>query len=168
MCSKKTIKDINVKVFNTITNKNVAKIMSNIFHVIVNTNSIVQHVIKIKSGIMKHVNVSKYYCNCKKDYNWNPSTCIWENSKYLNSIDNTSVITCVEIISVMDIVTTKMTNTIATNVTKNCHSKKVSYKIDCYILHSFLAIKLLLIITIMCYHYTKNRLKQKGINVPTI
>ena len=98
---------------------------------IVNTNSIVQHIIKIKSEIMKHVNVSKYYCNCKKYYNWNPSTCICENSKYLNSIDNTSVITCVEIISVMDIVTTKMTNTIATNVTKNCHSKKVSYKIDC-------------------------------------
>ena len=47
MCSKKA-KDINVKAFNIITNKNV----------IVNANSIVQHVIQIKNGILKHVNVS--------------------------------------------------------------------------------------------------------------
>ena len=40
MCSKKA--------FNIITNKNV----------IVNANSIVQHVIQIKNGILKHVNVS--------------------------------------------------------------------------------------------------------------
>ena len=30
----------------------------NIFHVIVNANSIVQHVIQIKNGIIKHVNVN--------------------------------------------------------------------------------------------------------------
>ena len=30
----------------------------NIFHEIVNANSIVQHVIQIKSGITKHVNVN--------------------------------------------------------------------------------------------------------------
>ena len=62
----------------------------------------------------------------------------------------------------MDIVTTKMTNTIATNVTNsssiNCHRKKVR---DFYILHTvLLAIILLLIITIICYHYAKHRLKQ--------
>ena len=59
------------------------------------------------------------YCKCKKGYSWNPSTCICENSKYLKIIADTSVIACDEIISVMDIVSTKMTNTIATNVTKN-------------------------------------------------
>ena len=47
--------------------------------------------------------------------------CICENSKYLKSIADTSVIKCDEIISVMDIVSTKKTNTMATNVTENCH-----------------------------------------------
>ena len=51
----------------------------------------------------------------QKRYSWNPSTCTCENSKYLKSIADTSVIACDEIISVMDFVSTKMTNTIATN-----------------------------------------------------
>ena len=71
----------------------------------------------------------KNYHKCKKDYNWDPSTCICENSKYLKSIADTSVIECDEIITVMDIVSTKKINTIAANVTStasiNCHSKKV-------------------------------------------
>ena len=66
----------------------------------------------------------------------------------------------------MDIVSTKKTNTMATNVTTtasiNCHSKKVRY---CYILRTvLLVIILLLIITIICYHYQK----QKSINILTI
>ena len=67
----------------------------------------------------------KNYRTCKKDYSWNPSTCICKNSKYLKSIADDSVIACDEIISVMVIVLTKMTKTKVTNVTKNCHSKKV-------------------------------------------
>ena len=66
----------------------------------------------------------------------------------------------------MDIVSTKMTNTIAINVTKNCHSKKVR---ACYILHIvLLGIVLVLIIIIICYHYAKHGSKQKGINTLTI
>ena len=64
---------------------------------------------------------------------------------------DTSVIEWDEIISVMDIVSTKMTNTIAKNVTStasiNCHSKKVR---DCYILHTVFISDL---ITIYNYHY---------------
>ena len=76
------------------------------------------------------------------------------------------MITRDEIISVMDIVSTKMTNTIATNVTKNFQSKRVRYELDCYILHTvLLAIMLLFIITITCYHYAKDRSKEKGIDV---
>ena len=37
----------------------------------------------------------------------------------------------------MDIVSTKITNTIAINASINCHNKKVGYKIDCCILHTF-------------------------------
>ena len=56
----------------------------------------------------------------------------------------------------MDIVSTKMTNTIATNVLKNCHLKKVIYKINCYILHIvLLEIILPLIIIIIYYYYAK-------------
>ena len=55
----------------------------------------------------------------------------------------------------MGIASTKKTNTIVTNVTStaltNCHRKNVR---DCYILHiDLLAIILLLIFTIICYHY---------------
>ena len=84
---------------------------------VVNANSIVQHVIQIKNGITKHVNVNvKVIVHAKKDYSWNPITCIFENSKYLKSIADTSVIECDEIIFAMDIVSTRKTNTIATNV----------------------------------------------------
>ena len=55
----------------------------NIFHFTVYVNSIVQHVIRIKNGIIKHVNVNvKIIVSAKKDYSWNPSTCTCENSKY--------------------------------------------------------------------------------------
>ena len=84
---------------------------------------------------MKHVSVSIKIIQCNKDYSWNRSTCTCENSKYLKSIADTSVITSDEIISVMDILSTKMTNTIATNVTGNCHVRKVR---NCYILHTVL------------------------------
>ena len=44
----------------------------------------------------------KCYRTWKKDYSWNPSTCICENHKFLKSIAGTSVITCDEIISIID------------------------------------------------------------------
>ena len=69
----------------------------------------------------------------------------------------------------MHIVSIKVADTIATNVSINSDSKKVRYKINCYILHTvLLVIILLLIITIICYHYAKHRSKQKGIDALTI
>ena len=52
-CVPKETKDINIKAFNTITNKMELKQQQNIFHVIVNANSI-----QIKNGITKLVNVN--------------------------------------------------------------------------------------------------------------
>ena len=80
------------------------------------------------------------------------------------SIADTSVTECDEIITAMDILSTKMTNTLA-NVTStasiNYYSKKVR---DYYILHTLLlVIILLLIIITICYYYVK----QKGINALT-
>ena len=42
----------------------------------------------------------KHYQNiyvCKEDYVWNPATCTCENGKYLGSIIDYSLITCVEL-----------------------------------------------------------------------
>ena len=94
---------------------------------------------------------------------------LYENDKYLKSIPDTSVIACNEIISVMDIASTKMTNTMATNVSINLDGKKVRYKVDCYIFHTdLLVIILLLIITIICCYYAKQRSKQKNMDAITI
>ena len=49
ICVPNKAKDINIKAFNMITSK---------IHVIVNANSIVQYLIQIKNGIIKHVNVN--------------------------------------------------------------------------------------------------------------
>ena len=64
------------------------------------------------------------------------------------------MIECDEIITAMDILSTKMANTIVTNVTSTAsihyHWKKVK---DSYILHTvLLVIMLLLIIIIICYY----------------
>ena len=60
-----------------------------------------------------------------------------------------------EIITVMDIASTKLTNAIATNVTSTastyCHSEEVR---DCYVLNKvLLVIILILMIVIVCYFY---------------
>ena len=36
---------------------------------------------------------------CKNDYSWNPSTCIYENGKYLKSNVDDSVMVCDNIIN---------------------------------------------------------------------
>ena len=73
------------------------------------------------------------------------------------------MIACDEIIDVMDIVWTKITNTIATNKSINSDDKKVRYKIDWYILHIVLSMIIFLLITIIiCYQYSKHRSKLKN------
>ena len=156
ICVPKETKYINVKAFNMIADKNEAKAMT-------------QHIScdckwKFNSAIcnsnQKWNNKEcqcecKNYRTCKKDYIWNPSTCICENSKDLKSGTDTSMTECDEIIIVMD----SRKKTIATNFKStaliNYHSIKV---IDCYVLHTFLlGIILLLIIIIICYHYSKQK-----------
>ena len=69
-------------------------------------------------------------------------------------IANMTMLECDEMITVMDIVATKITNTIATNVTSNAsinfHGKKVR---DCYILHTLLLVIILPLIVIICCNY---------------
>ena len=91
----------------------------------VNAHTIVQHEIQIKNEIAIHANVKvKSIVHAKKDYSWNPSTCICEHSKYLkDTVDNLQL--CDEI---RDAVSTQVKNTISTNVTStasiNSHNKK--------------------------------------------
>ena len=110
---------------------------------------------------------------CKKDYSFNSSKYICDNNKYLESIVDKSVTLCDEIINVTDSVSTNVTNTIAeivmSTVPINFDDKKVRYKMDCYILHTFLLVIILLfIIAIICYYFTKNGSKRKRIGTPTI
>ena len=58
LCVPKETKDITVKAFSMITNKDETKAMTEHIYVIVNTNSVVQFVIQNKNGIIKHVNVN--------------------------------------------------------------------------------------------------------------
>ena len=58
ICVSKKTKEINVKVFNIITNTNEAKKWQNKFHAIANANSILELAIQIKKGIIDYVNVS--------------------------------------------------------------------------------------------------------------
>ena len=113
----------------------------------------------------------------KKYYIWSPATCSCENSKYLASTIDNSVITCDEIIiaagSVPTNVPTIVMSTVSTNVTRtasiNVHNKKVRYKMNCYILYMvLLVVILLLIITVIGYHYAKNKSRQKNIGPLTM
>ena len=158
ICVSKETKDINVKAFNMIRNKNEAKAMTEhiAFDFKCKCNTPTCNLKQKWNNKTKQCKCKNYF-KCKKDYSCNLSTCICDNSKYLKSIADTSATDCDELIIVMDISSTKKTNTITTNVlstaSTNCRIKKVR---DCYIFHTFLlAIMLLLIIIIICYYYAK-------------
>ena len=58
VCVPNITKDLNLSVFNMITRINESKILTNIYHVIVNINLTVASVTRIKSGIMISIGVS--------------------------------------------------------------------------------------------------------------
>ena len=161
---KKRYKCINVKVFKIIRNRNEAKTMTK--HTSCDCKCKFNSVTCNSNQKWNNETCQcecKNYCTCKIDYSWNRSTCISDNDKYLKSVADTSMITSDDIISVMNIILTKMINNIGTNVSVNSGDEKVRYKIDCYTLHTvLLVIILLLIITIICYHYAKHMSKQKN------
>ena len=67
-----------------------------------------------------------------------------------------------------------MTNAILTKATstvsKNSDDERVRYKMDSYILHALVLVlvTILLFIIAICYHYAKQRSKQKNIGTLTI
>ena len=156
----KETKDINVKGFNMITNKDQVKPMTE--HISCNCkwkfNSTTCNSNQ-KWSYKRCQCECKNYGKCKEYYSWNPSKCVYENKKYLKSIGDNSVVESDEIIIVLNNVSRKKANTIAANVTStasiNYHSKKVR---DCYILHIVLLVIILLcVIIIICYYYAKQK-----------
>ena len=117
VCVPSKTKEVNVNVFNIITKINEAK--TNIEHI--------SCVCKCKFNSAKfNLNQkwnndicqckSKRYCTLKEDYSWNPSTCIFDKSKYFKSIADDSVVECDEILSTTYILSKNVTITISTNV----------------------------------------------------
>ena len=98
ICVPKETKDINVKAFNTITNKNESKTVTK--HISCNCKCKIK---STKCNSNQNWNNKTCQCECihyhkcKKDYSWNPSICNCENSKYLKGIADTSVIACDEL-----------------------------------------------------------------------
>ena len=81
ICVPKERKLINVKAFNMITNKDEAKSMTE--HISCDGKCKFSSTIsnsKQKLNNKKCQCDGKNYRKCKKDYSWNPSTCICENS----------------------------------------------------------------------------------------
>ena len=160
ICVSKEIKYVSVKTFNMITNKNDTKTMTE--HISCDCKWNLNSTICKSNQKLDNKTCQcecKKYCTCKKGYGWNPSTFIFENSKYSKSITDTPVTECDEIKIVMDNVSTKKTNTIARNAMStasiNCHSMKVR---ECYNFHTVpLAIILSLITIIICYDYAKQK-----------
>ena len=65
----------------------------------------------------------KKLCTGTKNYNCNPSTCIYAYDKLLKSISDTLIRVCDEIINATDSVSTNVTNTISTNMTNTIINK---------------------------------------------
>ena len=107
--NKRTVwKDINVKAFNMITNKDEAKAMTEqiscdckcrLNSTICNSNR--------KWNNKTCQCECKNYHMCEKDYSLNRMTCICESSKYLKSVADTPVTACDEIVVVTNNLSTK-------------------------------------------------------------
>ena len=97
-----------------------------------------------------------------------PNTCICENSKYLKSIVENSVI-CDEIVSVTDSVSTNETNMISTNVMStvsiNSFDKKVRYIDLLYFAHFFIGNHIAIYDHHYLLSYVKHRSKQENIGI---
>ena len=113
ICVPKETKDINVKAFNITTNKNEAKTMRKNISCDCKCKFSSTAYNSIQKWNNKHVSG-----NVQKWFSWDLRISICELNKYLKSIGDTSVIECDELVTVMDIVLTKMINAKATHVYK--------------------------------------------------
>ena len=115
--------------------------------------------------LTKHIS---YKCKCKFDGRKCNSNQEWNKDKYLANSIYDPVIMCDEIVNAADSVSTNVANNISANVMStvsiNSDNEKVIFSSSKIVHTVLLAIILLLIIAIICYHFTK----QKRIGVLTI
>ena len=101
VCVPNKTEDLNLRLFNIITEINVSKALTK--HVSCECNCRFDG---RKCNSDQWWNKDKCRCECKKrlvcekDYTWNPSTCSCENGKYFAIIMDNSIITCDEVIDV--------------------------------------------------------------------
>ena len=131
---------------------------------IANANSIVQHVIKIKNGTKKHANMGVKIIEHAKKIIVGILAHVFARMISIYKVLLMIPKLCVMKLYVLNIVSKNVASIILANVTSTMltHSdyKKVRYKTDCYILHAVLLVIILLyIITIISYHYAKDRSK---------
>ena len=103
ICVPKGTKDINVKAFNMIGNKHEAKAITEhiSFDCKCKFNSTICNLNQKWNNKTCQCKCKNYH-KCEKDYSWDPSTCLFENSKYLKSFADTSVTKCDEIVIIID------------------------------------------------------------------
>ena len=104
-------KEVNVKIFHMITNRDEAK------------------------TLVKHISCD---CKCKhcrtfkKGYSWNPSICIFEHGKYLKVLPTIQKLRVMKLHMLWILYQQKIANNVLMNITSamsvNCHNKKVRYK----------------------------------------
>ena len=122
ICFPSKAKDVNVKVFNIITNRNEAKLL-------------IKHISSdFKCKFHSATCSSNQKLNNETYHSLNHSTCFCENGKHIKHIVDNLNIVCDEIACAIDIVSRNVTSTVSINF----NDKKARYKKDCYILHSVL------------------------------
>ena len=147
LCLPNKTEDLNLSVFNMITEINESKTLTK--HISCKCKCRFDG---IKCNSDQWWNNDKCRCECKKrhvyekDYVWNPATCSCENGKYLASIMNGSAITCDEIIESYN----EETKTIPANLNKKKATSKTQ---NFYILLAFLLITIALLIAVSIYCY---------------
>ena len=123
LCVPNKTEDLNLTAFKMITGINESKILAKHTSSECKCKFDGRNVIQIKSGITINVGakvkIKKNIACAKNDYIWNPATCYCENGKYLTSIINNSVITCVEIMEEAKTVPTNFNEKNGTCKTKN-------------------------------------------------
>ena len=88
---------------------------------------VIPTLINMNSGELKYYPFMIRLNKCAGNYSWNSSTCMCENSKHLKIIADTSVTKFDESVIVIDNISTKKTNTIATKKGKYNSNKSYEY-----------------------------------------
>ena len=165
ICGPNKTEDLNLNVFNMITEINVSKKLTKHVSCKFKFNIDVGKC-KIKSGIIPvWVEKCKRTSCVQKDYTWNPSTSRWNHSKHLSSITDNLVITCDEIIEPKKSVQAKSTSnkTVSTNFNKKVKKRK---KRNCWFLLGFLLITIALLVAVSTYcYFIKYRAKKAFITI---